>query len=89
VRAALRDGATVFVNCIAFAEDAVTALLALLDGDSVALAGELTPKVYQPQTGEPRPSLDLLVHAVLTQYHVARKRKAVEGSGTADVGEWA
>ncbi|MGB6488764.1 MAG: hypothetical protein WBE91_17930, partial [Steroidobacteraceae bacterium] len=57
---------------------AVTALLALQDGDSGALAGELTPKVYTPQSGEPRPSLDLLAHAVLTEYHIARKRNAVQ-----------
>jgi single-stranded DNA-binding protein len=80
VRASTREGETLFVNVIAFDEDAVTALLALSDGDSVALTGELTPKVYTPQNGEPRPSLDLLAHAVLTPYHVARKRKAVRGS---------
>ncbi len=80
VRTPTKDGSTIFVSVIAFAESAVTALLALEDGDSVALAGELTPKVYQPRDGgEPRPSLDLLAHRVLTEYHVARKRKAVGG----------
>lgn len=78
VRASTREGNAIFVNVIAFDDPAVTALLALADGDSVALAGELTPKVYIPQSGEPRPSLDLLAHAVLTEYHVARKRKAVQ-----------
>ena len=80
VRTATREGAAIFVSVIAFDEAAVTALLALQDGDSVALAGELTPKVYSPQNGEPRPSLDLLAHAVLTEYAVARKRKAVQGA---------
>lgn len=78
VRASTRDGNAVFCNVIAFDRAVVTALLALSDGDSVALAGELTPKVYAPQNGEPRPSLDLLTHAVLTEYHVARKRRAVQ-----------
>lgn len=77
VRTSTRDGNAVFVNVIAFSGSAVTALLALNDGDSIALTGELTPKVYTPQNGESRPSLDLLAHAVLTEYHVARKRKAV------------
>jgi single-stranded DNA-binding protein len=81
VRTATRDGNALFVNVIAFEESAANALLALSDGDSVALAGELTPKVYTPQNGEPRPSLDLLAHAVLTEYHVARKRRAVQGGG--------
>ncbi len=81
VRTATRDGAAVFVSVIAFSDSAVTALLALEDGDSVALAGELTPKVYTPRDGgEPRPSLDLVAHRVLTEYHVTRKRKAVAES---------
>ncbi len=77
VRVSARTGETYFVNAIAFADDAVTALLALSDGDSVALSGELTPRVYVPAQGEPRPSLDLLAHAVLTGYHVSRKRQAM------------
>ena len=80
VRTPTKDGTAIFVSVIAFAESAVTALLALEDGDSVALAGELTPKVYQPRDGgEPRPSLDMVAHKALTEYHVARKRKAVAG----------
>lgn len=78
VRAASATGDTVFVNCIAFAPDAVGALLALGDGDSVALAGELTPKAWADRNGEPRPGLDMVVHAVVTPYHVTRKRKAME-----------
>lgn len=84
VRTSTRDGNAVFVNVIAFDESAVAALLVLSDGDSVALAGELTPKVYTPQNGEPRPSLDLLAHAVLTEYHVARKRKAMQDARDTD-----
>ena len=78
VRTATRDGGSLFVSVIAFSASACTALLALEDGDSVALAGELTPKVYTPRDGgEPRPSLDLVAHRVLTEYHVTRKRKAM------------
>jgi hypothetical protein len=35
-----------------FADAAVSALMALSDGDSAALIGELTPKVHTPQNGE-------------------------------------
>jgi single-stranded DNA-binding protein len=84
VRTSTRDGSAIFCNVIAFDEKAVTALLALAEGDSVALAGELTPKVYTPRNGEPRPSLDLLAHAVLTEYHIARKRKAVQDARRPD-----
>jgi hypothetical protein len=77
LRASTRDGEAYFVNAIAFDSVAVAALLALQDSDSAALSGELTPKAYAGKDGSPRVSLDLLVHAVLTEYHVARKRRAV------------
>jgi single-stranded DNA-binding protein len=77
VRVSLRDGSAQFVNVIAFDESAVGSLLALSDHDSVALAGELTVGVYQRENGAARPTVDLVAHAVLTAYHVARKRKAI------------
>ena len=84
VRTSTRDGITVFVNTICFAPAATAALLALEDGDSVALAGELTPKVYAPAEGEPRPSLDLLAHVVLSAYAVQRKRQATKSTSQPD-----
>lgn len=80
VRAPCRDGTVIFVNVITFSRTVSTALQALAEGDSVAIAGELTPKVYVPQGGEPRPSVDLLAHQVLTAYHVGRKRSASQGA---------
>lgn len=76
VRTPTRDGGALFVSCICFAEQAQQALLALSDGAAVALAGELTPKVYT-KDGEARPAADLLVHETLTPYHVSRRREAV------------
>lgn len=81
VRAAVGDGEALFVNVIAFAGDAQSALLALNDGDSVALAGSLTPKVWTDKHGDAKPALDMVAHAVLTAYHVKRKRAAVQGEG--------
>ena len=78
VRAAAGDGAPLFVNVIAFAESARVALLALDDGDSVALSGALTPKAWTDKNGEARPALDMVAHAVLTAYHVNRKRQATQ-----------
>lgn len=78
VRIATREGGSLFASVIAFSSTACRALLALQEGDAIALAGELTPKVYQPKDGgEPRASLDLVAHAVLTEYHVSRKRAAI------------
>ena len=78
VRVPTSGGEALFVSVIAFNEAPVTALLALGEGDSVAIAGELTPKVWTDKAGVARPSLDLIAHAVLTEYHVMRKRKALE-----------
>jgi single-stranded DNA-binding protein len=78
VRVALSNGEAVFVSVIAFSEAVVTTLLALGDGDSVALSGELTPKVWTDKDGTARPALDLVAHQALTEYHVGRKRKAMQ-----------
>ncbi len=77
VTATAGSGESLFLNVIAFSQSARTALLALDAGDSVALSGTLTPKVWTDRHGEAKPSLDMTVHAVLTVYHVTRKRKTI------------
>lgn len=79
VRASAGDGESLFVNVIAFDDTAKEALQALDDGDSVSLAGALTPKTWTDKQGNAKPALDMVVHAVLTAYHVQRKRRAVRG----------
>jgi single-stranded DNA-binding protein len=79
VRVTTGDGNTIFCNVIAFDDQVRHALLALEDGDSVTLSGALTPKVWTDKQGNARPALDLIAHAVLTTYHVMRKRKAMQG----------
>lgn len=88
VRAASGDGDALFVNVIAFDDNAKAALLALADGDSIALAGTLTPKVWTDKNGEVKPSLDMTAHAVLTAYGIKHKRDALaRASSTKPVGE--
>lgn len=70
----------VFCNVIAFDRKAVDVLLTLGEGESVSVAGELRPKVYDSKDG-PRVALDLTAHAVLTAYAVRRKRQAIAGEG--------
>ena len=53
------------VNVIAFDAAPCADLLALADGDAVALAGALTPKVWTDKQGIARPSLDLIAQRVL------------------------
>ena len=83
VRAATGEGESMFINVIAFDTAPCTALLALGDGDSVALSGSLTPKTWTDKEGNTRPSLDLVAHQVLTTYHVTRKRTAMHQSAPA------
>lgn len=84
LRTAAGDGESLFVNCITFDKATGDCLLALDDGDSVALSGALTPKVYTPANGAPHPSLDMQAHAAVTAYHVTRKRQAVQEGRQSD-----
>ena len=79
VRVAAGDGESTFISVIAFDDAPCTALLALGDGDSVALSGSLSQKAWTDKEGNTRPSLDLVAHQVLTTYHVTRKRAAMQG----------
>ncbi len=78
VRVAAGDGESLFVNVIAFDDRVCSGLLALAEGDSVALSGALTPKVWTDRDGHARPSLDLVAHGLLTSYSVTRKRRAMQ-----------
>lgn len=81
VRASAGDGESLFVNVIAFEAAACAALLALADGDSLALSGSITPRVWTDKEGNSRPSLDMVAAQVLTSYHVSRKRRAMQEVG--------
>lgn len=73
VRATAGDGESVLVNVIAFVPEACAALLALMDGDAVALAGGLTPKVWSDKQGNTKPALDMVATRVLTAYPLGEK----------------
>jgi single-stranded DNA-binding protein len=85
VKATPGEGEPLIVNVIAFAAEACAALLALDEGDTLALSGALTPKVWTDKQGNTRPALDLVASQVLTVYHVDRKR-SVLGSTTPPTG---
>jgi len=70
------------VMVIAFDPDTVAGLLALAKDETVALAGEFTPKVWTDRDGNAKPSADMKAHALLTPYHVNRKRQAVANQET-------
>lgn len=80
VRAPAGDADAVFVNVLAFSETAGAALLALADGDSVALAGTLKPGVWTDRAGAARPSVDLVAAQVMTLYGLKRRRAAAQAA---------
>lgn len=80
VKATPGEGEPLIVNVIAFAAEACAALLALDEGDTLALTGTLTPKVWTDKQGNTRPALDLVASQVLTVYHVDHKRAALGGA---------
>ena len=69
---------SLLVNCIAFAEPAQAALLALDAGEAVALAGSLKVGIWQANDGTHKPGLDLTVGAVLSAYSIAKRRRAMQ-----------
>jgi single-stranded DNA-binding protein len=77
VRVATGAEDSIFVSVIAFDSDPVNAIMALNQGDSVALSGTIKPGVWTDNQGNAKPTLDMTAHQVLTAYHVSRKRKAV------------
>ncbi len=77
VKAVPGEGESLIVNVIAFAAEACAALLALDEGDTLALSGALTPKVWTDKQGNTRPALDMVASQVQTVYHVDRKRAAL------------
>ena len=84
VRVSTSAEESIFVSVICFDRNPCTALLALSEGDSVSISGAMTPKVWQDKSGAARPALDLVAHAVLTSYHVQRKRRAMTDDNQPD-----
>ncbi|MCM2339819.1 single-stranded DNA-binding protein [Rhodoferax sp.] len=66
VRAQSSEGEHLMVNLIAFDEAPCAVLMALRDGDSLAAAGHLNPKVWTDKQGNTKPALDLVAHRVLS-----------------------
>ena len=65
VKAQSNEGEGLMVNLIAFDDAPCAALLALRDGDSLAAAGHLNPKVWTDKQGNTKPALDLVAHRVI------------------------
>jgi single-stranded DNA-binding protein len=79
-----KDGASTFVNVIAFSEHVCEALMALHPGEPVALAGEIKAGAYLDKEGRPAGSLDLTANAILTAQDGRRQSARPDGGPPAE-----
>ena len=79
VKATPDDGDTIIVNVIVFSKVACDVLMALDDGDTLALSGHITPRVWSDKQGNTRPSLDMVALQVMTAYQLTEKRETLTG----------
>lgn len=75
VRTSTADG-SLLANVITFSDTVAKVLLSMGQGDSVSLSGTLNPKIWTPTDGQPKVVLDMQAHAVLTAFHVKKRRDA-------------
>ena len=79
IRTAGADNEPLLVSVITFADAVCQSLLVLSEGDSVALSGSLTPKIWVDKEGVPRPALDMQAYAMVTPYQINQRRAAANG----------
>jgi single-stranded DNA-binding protein len=92
VRVPVADGAALFVRVTAFSSIRLgETLLALADGDSVALTGSLKPGAWVDRDGTARPNLDVVATQVLTRLQPAQapRRGGRRWPGASGPGRWA
>ena len=78
LRVMQQDGGMVFAKLVAFDAVVCGKMMALHEGESVSVAGSLALSAYADKEGNSRPGMDMVVHDLLTVYHVRRKRDAMQ-----------
>jgi single-stranded DNA-binding protein len=78
LRCPAEDAEPMLLSLIAFNEPAVRALLALQQGDALAVAGRAKPSTWE-KNGEQHHGLSVVAEHVLTAYHVDKRRRQVRG----------
>ena len=68
----------IFARVMAFDAHVRDKLLALAKGDALSVAGSLEIGVWKTDNGEVRPSLSVIANALVSSYHVKRKRQAMQ-----------
>lgn len=83
LRVPAEDAGPMLVSAIAFAPDAVAGLLALVKGDSCAIAGRAKLTSWE-QAGEQRHGLSVVADKVLSVYAAGKARKAARDTEDED-----
>ncbi|MEX3839776.1 hypothetical protein [Paraburkholderia sp. BR10882] len=84
VRVTQGEAEAVFCLMTAFDATARDGLLALHRGDPVALACSLSIGVWTPDAGGARPNVQGTVHALVSPYHVRRRRAEIANAQVAN-----
>jgi single-stranded DNA-binding protein len=66
VKANTSESDHIIVNVITFSAELGSTLLALDEGDGLAVAGSLTPKVWTDKQGNARPALDMIATKIIS-----------------------
>ena len=78
--AASKTGESMLCSCVTFSQTVIEAVQSLGDGDSMSVSGDAAISSWRGQDGAARLGLDVTAFAVLTAYHVGRKRKPTGGA---------
>lgn len=76
MRVSAGEDVIVLVTVRAFDEIPARALLAMTEGDALAVAGTYKPSAWIDRDGNARPGGDLIAGQVMSLYGLARRRKA-------------
>ncbi|MEX3852634.1 single-stranded DNA-binding protein [Paraburkholderia sp. BR10923] len=76
LRVPMGGDAVIFARIMAFSH-VKDELQALAKGDPVSVTGALEIGTWKTDTGEVRPSLSVIAHAIVSPYHVKRRRAEV------------
>lgn len=79
MRVSAGEDVSVLVTVRAFDEIPARALLAVAEGDALAVAGTYKPSAWIDRDGNARPGGDLIAGQVMSLYGLARRRKAAAG----------
>jgi single-stranded DNA-binding protein len=77
LRATGASGESTYIDIIAFSQSAGAVLLAMGGGDSLAVSGPLSTKVWNNKNGEAKVAIDIVAANVMTPYQLAKKREGL------------